>query len=339
VIEEHVPLYLRACYQIMYQNPVGRRVIKFGFLKNLLKRSTARHGLNMDSPTSVAHLKEFILIYKVNVAEAERPLEEYRTFNEFFSRKLKSDARPIASPTDDRVLVSAADCRMVCYQSVASAERIWLKGTPIDLPELVGHDFRYLLSSELQNPAIAIARLAPNDYHRWHMPARAQLVKRTLLDGTYYSVSPRAVRACNVLTTNKRVVCLMDSSAIGLGHWLLIAVGAAMVASIKIRDDLREGESTLNKGEEHGYFQFGGSTLVLLFDSRRMRFDDDLIRSSSEAMEVYLKMGEQLGRVASAAADASSAAEATVAVSLSVGSSPSPAPELSLPSKSTPPAP
>lgn len=172
----------------------------------------------------------------------------------------------------------------------------------MDLHDLLGSalEGQKVDISRLKNPAVVIARLAPNDYHRWHVPCSATVGVNIPVTGQYYSVSPRAVRNTDILTSNKRTVCCMHSNeeqANRLGTWLLITVGAAMVSSINLAPEAQKVGAVMQKGDEHGWFMFGGSTLVLLFDRTRVEFDSDLLENSKNAMESLVRMGEQIGTV------------------------------------------
>jgi len=290
LVDEHVPAYLKAVYQAMYSNRVGRKAIKLRCTNSLLRRSTARQGKRMDRTKSAKSIQKFIRAYGLNPDEAELPLHEYKTFNEFFARRLKPGLRPIASPDDPSVIVSPADCRLLVYPSLDLSCDIWLKGEKLSLLDLLGEEFAAEIPLFGSHPPIAIARLAPSDYHRWHMPVDAVCGKRALIAGTYLSVSPRAVTRLNVLGKNKREVCLLHSSRCGLVA--LVAVGASLVSSITIVGD--EGME-MNKGDEHGYFQFGGSTLLLIFQQGRMVFDGDLVYNSARPLEMLVKMGTKIG--------------------------------------------
>ena len=322
LIDETIPSYLRSVYRLMYQNPLGRRLIKFPVTTSLLRSATARHGIKMDSPESAAQIATFIATYGVNVDEVERPLEEYKTFNDFFARQLKPGVRPLDAPHDNSVLCSPADCRLLVYPSVEDTTRLWLKGQDFTMAGLLGPGFAHLLH-EFHSPAVAIARLAPQDFHRWWMPVAARVGPRQSIDGTYFSVSPRAVREVNILCTNKREVCMFESPL--YGRWCLIAVGAAMVSSIRIHPDMTEG-AQVSKGAEHGEFRFGGSTLIMLFDSRAIAWDEDLIQSSRRPIETYVKVGTRIGRARKVVLQeqAAAAASSSAAAASSLVSSPSP---------------
>jgi phosphatidylserine decarboxylase len=242
--------------------------------------------MRYDTPESVAEIPAFISMYRVNLAEVEKPLMEYKTFNEFFARSLKKGCRPIA----DADLVSPADCRIVVFDHWTHGSRLWLKGSNFSVEELIGPDLKHL-ADRFKHCAVAVFRLAPNDYHRWHMPFAAVHGARHAIQGEYYSVSPRAVNNCNVLSQNKREVCVFTDELFGTS--LMIAVGAAGVGGINI--DATDGQR-LEKGAEHGYFSYGGSTLVMLFESNTVQFDEDLLVNSRQPIETLIKMGEGIGR-------------------------------------------
>lgn len=286
LVEEHIPNYLRICYQTMYQNPVGRQFIKSSCVKGSLTRFSNRLGTRYDSPESVAEIEHFIQTYRINVEEVRRPLTEFKTFNDFFARELKEGCRPKAVAD----AISPADCRVVVYQHWKEGSKLWLKGQQFSIPELLGPELAEL-AALFTHCSLAIFRLAPNDYHRWHLPFTATLGPRYPVKGEYYSVSPRAVTNCNIFGVNKREVCILESPLFGTS--LLIAVGAAGVGGINI---VGEEGVTYEQGDEHGYFTYGGSTLLMLFQEDTIEFDEDLVRNSKQPIETLVRVGERIGR-------------------------------------------
>jgi len=133
-------------------------------------------------------------------------------------------------------------------------------------------------------------RLAPDDYHCFHLPVNCRIGPRIEVDGTLFSVSPKALTAVNVLGSNKRRVCFVDSKEFGL--IALVVVGAVMVGSITI---LLEENSEHTKGDMHGMFKFGGSTVVVVFQEGRIQFDSDLLENSRSPIETKIMMGNRIG--------------------------------------------
>jgi phosphatidylserine decarboxylase len=204
----------------------------------------------------------------------------------FFARELKEGCRPKA----DADIISPADCRVVVYQRWEEGNKLWLKGQKCSVEEVLGPELSDL-AKRFSRCSIAIFRLAPNDYHRWHLPFRATLGPRYPVKGEYYSVSPRAVTNCNVFGRNKREVCVLESDLFGTS--LLIPVGAAGVGGINI---VGQEKVTYEQGAEHGFFTYGGSTLLMLFEENSVIFDEDLLNNSHTPIETLIRMGERIGR-------------------------------------------
>jgi phosphatidylserine decarboxylase len=131
------------------------------------------------------------------------------------------------------------------------------------------------------------------DYHRFHFPAAGVAGPSRLLEGPLFSVNPLALRQnIQILATNKRTLSVLATES--LGQVLLLEIGATCVGSI--RQTYRSG-ANVAKGAEKGYFRFGGSSTMVIFEPGRVQFDDDLLNASAERMELYAKMGDRMGRV------------------------------------------
>jgi len=136
-----------------------------------------------------------------------------------------------------------------------------------------------------------IARLAPQDYHRFHLPVHCKVGPSRSFDGALFTVNPIAIREdVDVYTENKRNLTVLESEE--FGTIVYISVGATMVGSIVLTTT--EGKA-YHKGDEHGYFAFGGSTVLLLFQPGTVIFDADLLINSSKPIETLVKMGNRIG--------------------------------------------
>jgi len=225
---------------------------------------------------------------KLNKDEILAPLDSFTNFNEFFYRKLKLSARPIFSPSDPKTAVSPADSRLNVFETIEAATKIWIKGKNFTLQNLLKDE---TLAKEYSGGSLVIARLAPQDYHRFHSPIDGVLGKFVPYPGTYYTVNPIAIReAIDVYTENKRQRVIIKSPQ--FGDVLYITVGATMVGSINFT--VKEGQ-TVKKGDEIGYFAFGGSTILVLFKPGTIKFDSDLLVNSSKPIETLVKFGTSLG--------------------------------------------
>lgn len=263
----------------LYYNPVGKLSLSTIVKQPFLSRWIGRY---MDSPASARRIAPFVKENAINMSEAQA--ESYPTFNAFFSRKLKANARPIDAHT--KSIVSPADGKILLYLSLKDTDFV-LKGYRFDV-----HSFLQdrELSAQFAEGAMLVVRLAPTDYHRFHAPLAAKVVNAKQIKGGYYSVSPIALHAIpQLFCLNERSYHLMHNRQIG--DFVMVEVGATFVGSI-----VQTFEDThLDKGEEKGYFKFGGSTVVVLFPQGSVTFDRDLIENSAQGIETSVRMGERIG--------------------------------------------
>lgn len=218
------------------------------------------------------------------MSEVLRPVEEFKNFNEFFYRALKPNARPCSAPDNPHIIVSPADCRSVVFNTIDAATKIWIKGREFSVKRLLGDAYPED-ASRYENGSLGIFRLAPQDYHRFHVPVDGILRKPKLIEGEYYTVNPMAIRsALDVYGENVRVICPIDTEH--HGRVMVVCVGAMMVGSTVITRN--EGDD-VKRAEELGYFKFGGSTIVVLFEPGKMVYDDDLVDNSKSALETLVR--------------------------------------------------
>lgn len=219
------------------------------------------------------------------------PLNEFKSFNEFFYRALKPGSRPCSAPDNPRIVVSPADCRSVVFNRVETATKVWIKGREFSIKRLLGDAYPEDVGRYENGGALGIFRLAPQDYHRFHIPVDGVMGEPKTIEGEYYTVNPMAIRsALDVYGENVRILVPIDSPH--FGRVMIICVGAMMVGSTVIT---RRGGEEVRRGEELGYFKFGGSTLVMLFEPGKMVFDDDLVDNSNMALETLIRVGMSIG--------------------------------------------
>ncbi|KAJ3015558.1 hypothetical protein HKX48_004553 [Thoreauomyces humboldtii] len=266
-----------------------RSVDSSKFIKHMLVKETIRMGTAYNSPKSAAHIPGFVKEFNLPLdVLAEPDLTKYPTFNSFFSRKLRADARPIASPESLDIVSSIADCRLSVFPTIALAKQYWIKGQNFTLENLLQDR---ALAERFDGGSLGIFRLAPQDYHRWHVPASGTIKPIKHIDGCYYTVNPKAIKEnLDVYTENARHVSTLSSTH--LGEVGIVAVGAMLVGSINLT--VQPG-ATVARGQEMGYFEFGGSTCILLFEKGKMKWDDDLVERSQNGMETLVEVGEKIG--------------------------------------------
>ncbi|KAK8494616.1 hypothetical protein V6N13_029860 [Hibiscus sabdariffa] len=290
LVEELIDTKIVLSMRTIYQSKVGLGLMDKG-AKEILQSLSERQGRQMNSVESAKEIPKFIEFFKdqINMAEVKYPLEHFKTFNEFFVRELKPGARPIASIERDDVAVCAADCRLMAFNSVQDSLRFWIKGRKFSIQGLLGKE---VSSNAFIDGSLVIFRLAPQDYHRFHLPVSGAIEKFVNIPGCLYTVNPIAVNSkyCNVFTENKRTVAII--STVEFGKVAFVAIGATMVGSITFVK--KEGD-ICKKGDELGYFSFGGSTVICVFEKDAIEIDADLLANSERSMETLVSVGMTLG--------------------------------------------
>jgi len=285
-----IPQVIKTSIQLMYRHGAGQKLTELHKIRKLLKAMSVKEGKHMDTPESKKNIPQFIKQHKLNVSEMLLDVKDYETFNQFFYRKLKPSARPISNVDDDTVCVSPADCRMMVFPTITEATTMWIKGDQFTVEHFLNNKE---LAEDYNNGSLVIARLAPQDYHRFHVPVTCEIGDSTPIDGTLFTVNPFAIREkhINVYTQNKRVVNVLKTKE--FGDVISVSVGATMVGSIHIT---AEKGAHVKKGDEHGYFAFGGSTVVLIFKKGTIEFDGDLLKNSSMPIETLIRVGDRIGK-------------------------------------------
>lgn len=247
------------------------------------------YGWRMDQAGSRKKIQPFIEKYGLDPAEFVQSPEQFENFNQFFYRQLKPSARPV--DPDPEVAVFPAEGRHLCIPNLASHDGLFVKGEMFDLSELV-QDAE--LASHFANGSLLLSRLCPVDYHRFHFPVAGRAGTSRLVNGPLYSVNPIALcQNIRILSRNKRALCVLESDV--WGKVVMLEIGATCVGGIQ--QTYAAGSDVL-KGAEKGYFRFGGSSTITLFEPGRIQFDDDLLENSAIHRELYARVGDRLGRLA-----------------------------------------
>jgi phosphatidylserine decarboxylase len=150
------------------------------------------------------------------------------------------------------------------------------------------------LGARFEDGSVASFRLSPQDYHRYHSPVSGTIKEFRSLPGSYYQVDPIALRSrINILTSNARDYVVIDSPE--FGEVLFVAIGATNVGTVYFHEKCRTVGSKIEKGDEIGIFQFGGSSIIVAFQKDRIDFDEDLRDCSNAAIQVSVEIGMSLG--------------------------------------------
>ena len=276
-------VYGEAFLRWTYGNPLGALA-----LAALIKRPAFSkwYGRRMNRAGSAARIAPFITRYGLDPAEFAAAPDTFANFNEFFYRKLKPAARPIDAA--DASAVFPADGRHLGFERASAISGVFVKGQRFDLPCLLGDA---ALAARYADGALVLSRLCPVDYHRFHFPAAGTPGPARTIDGPLFSVSPLALRQhLSYLWTNKRSITRLESPR--FGTILLLEIGATCVGTIT--QTYRAG-SPVAKGAEKGYFAFGGSSTLTLFEPGAIRLAADLLQHSASNTELYARIGSPLG--------------------------------------------
>jgi phosphatidylserine decarboxylase len=245
---------------------------------------------------TAALIRWFVGRYNVNMAEAANAdIASYPTFNDFFTRALKEDARPLARAG----LVCPVDGSISQLGVIEKDQIFQAKGHHYSTAALVGGGAE--LAQQFDNGSFATLYLSPRDYHRIHMPCAGNLRRMIYVPGSLFSVNPTTARGVpGLFARNERVVCVFDSA---LGSFAMVLVGATIVGSMattwhgivnpRRRGHLREwtyapNEVVLEQGAEMGRFLLG-STVVMLFAQGAMQFN------AQWAPARAIRLGEAMG--------------------------------------------
>ncbi len=255
-------------------------------LNTLVKRKmlTRLGGWYMSSRFSKKKIDKFVAQYQVDLSNFKiTDSKAYLNFNDFFFRKVRPEKRPIGNG-----VVSPADCKMLAFQSISDASSFFVKGSEFTVES-------FLKNKELANKyaegSMLIARLAPADYHRFHFPASGLISESKDIKGRYFSVSPMALKkSLEIFCQNYRTYSTLETKE--YGDILISEVGATMVGSII---QTYQDNSQVEKGDEKGYFAFGGSTLVLFFEKGTVELAADLLDNTRKGYETSVFVGENIG--------------------------------------------
>jgi len=271
--------YLRWAYETL----PGRLVVAALVKRALFSRW---YGWRMNRSASRELIRPFIDRFELNTDEFLETCDTFESFNAFFSRQLKAEARPVEVSED--TIVFPADGRHLGFQKISEMSGVYCKGQTLSLLDLLGDE---ALVADYQEGSLVISRLCPVDYHRFHFCASGKAGETKKINGSLFSVNPIALRRnIKILTENKRVLTILDTEK--FGRILILEIGATNVGSIR---QTYRTNSAVAKGEEKGYFEFGGSMTMMMLEPGAVVLAEDLVEHSAEGRELYARMGDRMG--------------------------------------------
>lgn len=268
----------------LYNTGKGKLGLEFLIKRKLYSSLT---GILCDTKVSAKKIKMFVEKFDIDMSTCIEKPEEFTSFNHFFTRKLKPEARNFNK--DPNMLLSPGDGRMRVWDNVDMNKLVQVKGYHYSLKDLLGEE---QLASKYQGGICIILRLAPVDYHRFHFIDSGVCTETQKIKGYYYSVNPIALNTITeVFCRNKREYSVLKSH--NFGGILFMEVGATSVGTIV--QTYKPGEN-INRGDEKGYFKFGGSTIILFLEKDRAVIDDEILKQTEMGYETKILAGEIIGR-------------------------------------------
>jgi phosphatidylserine decarboxylase len=264
-------------------SPIGMK-----FLELIIKKKffSSVYGWACNRGFSRRKIKQFVTDYDIDMNLTKQDINEFTSFNEFFSRKLKAEARPV--DMNKATLVSPGDGRLLAYENIDMDNIVQIKGYSYRLRDLIADPE---VAKKYSFGTCLVLRLCPTDYHRFHFIDSGICDNTTRIKGDYYSVNPLSLaKVPETFCRNKREWSIFHSH--NFGDVLYVEVGATCVGTII---QTYEPYKPVNKGDEKGYFRFGGSTVVLFFARDTIKIDEDITHETSLGIETKILMGEHIG--------------------------------------------
>ena len=264
----------------LYNNSLGRiilKVITLPFVSSVV-------GAYMNSRLSKGRISKFIKSNNIDMEEYEKV--PYKSFNEFFTRKIKKEKRPF--PTDSSILFSPCDGKLSAYK-ITRGTVLPVKGSTYTIGQLLNND---KLAKSYEGGYCLVFRLAVDDYHRYCYIDSGEKEENIKIKGRLHTVQPIALNLMPVFIQNSREYTVLHTE--NFGDIVQIEVGALCVGKIKNHHQRCKFKS----GEEKGMFLFGGSTIILLINKDRAVIDEEFFINTQNNLETVVKMGQPVGRKA-----------------------------------------
>ena len=259
----------------LYKSTIGRVV-----LKAANKRfSSSLGGWYTNRKISTVHINDFIRDNKIDMSDY--PKVKYKSFNEFFSRKILAGKRVFDS--NKKSFCSPADSKLMVYK-LDKDRKFIIKDKEYTLKSILRDE---QLEKEYKNGYFLVFRLSVDDYHRYAYIDNGEVLKEKKIKGLYNTVLPVAFEKHKVHEENSREYQVLKTE--NFGNIIQMEIGAMMVGKI-INYDVK----TFTRGEEKGYFLFGGSTIVIIVKENILKIDEDILENSNNGIETKIKQGEKI---------------------------------------------
>ena len=271
---EEIVQYGAGKLDFLYNNPVGRIFLGIAvspFVSNIYASKNAKKS-------SIKKIPAFIKEHNIDMSDFED--REYKSFTDFFTRKIRYGKRPVDMTPG--VLISPADSKLLVYE-IEKDTSMRIKGRTYTVDEILADAEN---AKEFAGGYALVFRLTVDDYHRFCYPDKGCLISKRFIKGKLHTVSPVS-KNHKIYMENTRLVNLLKTEKFGTIAY--IEVGAMLIGRI-----VDNGTDVFEKGQEKGYFEPGGSTVILLV--KNVEIDKDIMEQSASGIETKVRYGERIGR-------------------------------------------
>ena len=277
---EKTEVVVSGSQKFLYRNWFGRIILKILIRPFITKLG----GWFLKRKISKKRIPKFIEEGHINVDDYY--VDDIKSYNDFFIRKIKPGRRIIDD--DPKHLIAPSDSKLSAYK-IEENSIFKIKDSYYRVEDLIKNKE---LADEFIGGNLLIFRLTVDDYHRYSYPATGKKGKNIHIKGVFHTVNPIALERYNFYKRNSREYTVLET--IEFGKMIMVEVGAIMVGKIKNHHQ----EYEFKRGEEKGYFEFGGSTIVLI-TKNNIKIDDDIITNTNNGDETIVKLGERIGELVS----------------------------------------
>ena len=262
----------------LYNTSIGRFILKPLVCNSFFSNLVAKF---MDCSASKIIIKPFVKKNKINLEDYEK--EKFKSFNDFFVRKIKSNKRLIIK--DEKSFISPCDGKLTCYK-IDEKLLFDVKNSKYSVSSITNDKKN---SNKYKDGYVLVFRLSPDDYHRYCFVDDGKIINNYKISGLFHTVNPIVYDKHMVFKENTRECTVLKTNNFGIITY--VEVGALLVGKIKNI----KNSGVVCKGEEKGFFMYGGSTIVLLIENGKIKIDDDILCNSKNKCETIVKYGEKIG--------------------------------------------
>ena len=269
--------YGERALRFLYGSVLGRIILRCFVVGKWYSEYNARKNKR---PDSVKKIAPFVEEYGIKLSDFEE--REYESFADFFTRRLKPGKREFATGCND--FIAVADSKLTCYE-ITDDGKIPIKNSIYTANEIVGEE----IDEDFYGGYCLVFRLTVDDYHRYCFFDNGSVKRTKYIEGRLHTVSPISSKRYKVFSENCRSVSYLETE--NFGECYQVEIGALLVGRI-----INHPASRFVKGEEKGYFEMGGSTVVVMVKKDTLHIDKDLLDNSKNGIETKVLIGERIGR-------------------------------------------